>query len=206
MSNKTCTKCNIVKPINLFTKDSRKKDGHVFWCKDCRREHAVLYRKRMASIVKKVDKSYKYCYDCKNTYSAYEFGKDKSRVDGLKAKCKNCELVYNRGRKSEPAIPYSLSKRYSEVLSSAKRRNLIVTITFDEYKILIKDEKCDYCENSLPPFGGGLDRKNNTKSYEIDNVVPCCTECNKLKGDILSYKEMKHIAIALKQFRSNYEN
>jgi hypothetical protein len=29
----------------------------------------------------------------------------------------------------------------------------------------------------------GLDRVDNGKGYEIDNVVPCCKECNYAKCD-----------------------
>jgi hypothetical protein len=46
MENKVCTKCNIEKPIELFTKDSKIKSGYTSRCKGCttkyKKEHALL--------------------------------------------------------------------------------------------------------------------------------------------------------------------
>lgn len=30
----------------------------------------------------------------------------------------------------------------------------------------------------------GIDRKDSSKGYTIDNCVPCCTECNTMKSDL----------------------
>ena len=32
---KTCTQCNIEKPLLDFTKRKNRKDGHCSWCKSC---------------------------------------------------------------------------------------------------------------------------------------------------------------------------
>lgn len=37
---KTCTKCLIDQPIVEFYKNKRYVDGHVTWCKTCKKEHA----------------------------------------------------------------------------------------------------------------------------------------------------------------------
>lgn len=37
----------------------------------------------------------------------------------------------------------------------------------------------------------GLDRKDSTRGYTIDNIVLCCLACNRAKGDIFSYNEFK---------------
>jgi hypothetical protein len=34
---KTCTKCNISKPLDSFNNDKSKKDGKTINCKDCRK-------------------------------------------------------------------------------------------------------------------------------------------------------------------------
>jgi hypothetical protein len=38
-------------------------------------------------------------------------------------------------------------------------------------------QPCDYC-GSLPDPYNGIDRVDNTRGYELDNVVPCCMDCN----------------------------
>lgn len=42
-----CFKCKIEKPISMFCKSNRRKDGHEYQCKDCKKEYD---RKRRNSI------------------------------------------------------------------------------------------------------------------------------------------------------------
>lgn len=62
--------------------------------------------------------------------------------------------------------------------------------------------RCHYCTGSLNEYGHSLDRKDNSKSYTVDNVVPCCTDCNRTKGDRLTYDEMVAVSNLLLQLRS----
>ena len=74
--------------------------------------------------------------------------------------------------------------------SNAKRRNLLFTLCFEDFLNLIK-QKCAYClrepynlycRNSRPFLYNGIDRVNNNIGYIPENVVPCCKNCNKIKG------------------------
>lgn len=81
----------------------------------------------------------------------------------------------------------------------AARRNLVFNLTLDQFLILTSTT-CYYC--GVPPstlykyHGGGLtpkgiaygsymhngiDRKDSTKGYFTENVVPCCWDCNVAK-------------------------
>lgn len=42
---KTCIKCGVEKPAESFSPEPRMKDGRCSHCKECRAEHARLYRK-----------------------------------------------------------------------------------------------------------------------------------------------------------------
>lgn len=46
MSEKQCTKCDKVKPLDKFRKDSRERDGRRAYCKECARKADKEYRKR----------------------------------------------------------------------------------------------------------------------------------------------------------------
>ncbi len=73
----------------------------------------------------------------------------------------------------------------------AKRLGHTWSLSPDEYASL-RDESCTYC-GSIPEankYGVGLDRLDNSKGYEPDNVVPCCGPCNKIRGDRLTPEEM----------------
>jgi hypothetical protein len=80
----------------------------------------------------------------------------------------------------------TLFKRYQR---EAKNRNILFCLTKDEFKE-ITTKNCFYCDsppsNLMKARGGsvqynGIDRKNNLLGYEINNVVPCCGKCNRLK-------------------------
>ncbi len=82
----------------------------------------------------------------------------------------------------------------------AKQRGLIWALSEEDFDRLTK-ETCHYC--GLPPANkkrlksgdfiySGLDRKDNDRNYEIDNVVASCAGCNRFKGkmpylDFLAY-------------------
>jgi hypothetical protein len=86
------------------------------------------------------------------------------------------------------------------VMINAEQRGLPVSIT-NEQLVKLRKRPCHYCGGSLPPAGSGLDRLDNTKGYHLDNVVPCCTTCNLMRGDRLTPEETKVAAQAIKQYR-----
>ena len=55
----------------------------------------------------------------------------------------------------------------------------------DKQMIKYFKSKCFYC-NCFPENNktNGIDRVDNDGSYEIGNVVPCCSECNFMKKDM----------------------
>ena len=81
-------------------------------------------------------------------------------------------------------------------LTCAGKRGLSFTLSFEEF-IHIVQQNCFYCDS--PPgncvkshstkngfFYNGLDRIDNNKGYDIDNVRPCCVDCNYAKGTQMS--------------------
>jgi 5-methylcytosine-specific restriction endonuclease McrA len=86
--------------------------------------------------------------------------------------------------------------------TGAKNRNLSYSLTKEEFTKLISTS-CHYC-NDRPSrlrkvnstssiYFNGVDRKNSDLGYETDNVVPCCTDCNFLKGTIEYIDFLDHI-------------
>jgi hypothetical protein len=68
--------------------------------------------------------------------------------------------------------------RYSTYKFGAMQRNLNFSLTIEEFTTMWQ-LPCTYCGDEIDTIG--LDRVDNTKGYTIDNVVPCCTTCNRLK-------------------------
>jgi hypothetical protein len=62
--------------------------------------------------------------------------------------------------------------------SRAKESKREFLLTFEQF-ILLRKRPCFYCDTENKPRG--LDRVNNKKGYVIENVVPCCEICNRMK-------------------------
>lgn len=97
---------------------------------------------------------------------------------------------------------------YNRLVSTANKRGLECSITYDDYVNDISGENCHYCESEInwTEYGGGqksyfVDRKDNEVGYTKDNSVPCCTKCNYGKSDIFSYEEWVVVGNALKSYK-----
>ena len=69
--------------------------------------------------------------------------------------------------------------RYKAYASKDKRRGYLCS-SWEELKDLFT-LPCYYCtsEDSI-----GLDRMDNTRGHELDNVKPCCSKCNMIMSDL----------------------
>jgi len=80
---------------------------------------------------------------------------------------------------------------------------------------------CHYCDIHESDFlsiwgefyggkkrGGTLevDRKDNTKGYEIDNCVLACALCNNAKSDKFTYEEFKTVGDVIRQIWQQRKN
>jgi hypothetical protein len=174
---KICTKCKENKQYNEFHKDFYSKSGLKSFCKEC----ANSYYKNNRKLVSEREKVYR-----KENFEAIKKRNKSYRLA-------NPELFTSRRRRIE--------NRFTKLKSAAAQKNRQVDLTFEQYKELVEDKKCTYCEGNLPTCGGGLDRIDNSKGYTKDNVTPCCTSCNTIRGNKLTYEQMKKISSILKEFR-----
>jgi len=94
METKTCTKCNDVKPLEMFSKRASSPDGFNSWCKQCysdyRKKHAARQKPNLPPHhIKK-------CGKCGKAKPAAAFYKDVYSLDGHTHWCKQCILVRQR--------------------------------------------------------------------------------------------------------------
>ena len=101
------------------------------------------------------------------------------RAENLKAR------TYNTKRsKIEPGFV----KVFNSYVRSAKDRHLSFDLTEqDAYKII--KQNCFYCGEEPEPdsnnyIRNGIDRVDPKRGYTLDNCVPCCTSCNKMKSNM----------------------
>jgi hypothetical protein len=97
---------------------------------------------------------------------------------------------------------------YNNYKLASKRKNRAFELSLEEFKDLCQ-KPCHYCEaeprdhNRYVRTDGtnvaktsdftanrswiktnGIDRKNNSIGYVLENCLPCCTSCNLMKGTL----------------------
>jgi len=169
---RTCSRCREEKKLTEFNKSVSGKDGYTYVCTACNRkasrQHAAKNRLRYQE--EGVVCLSKRCSRCKEDLSSDEFHRNPSTKDGLTGYCKQCSTDKSLSPKG----------KYASYKSSAKVRGYKFELTFNEFKSFWR-QPCHYCGQSIDTIG--LDRVNNNMSYHVNNVVPCCTQCNQAKMD-----------------------
>lgn len=79
----------------------------------------------------------------------------------------------------------SIGKRYQQMVNNARNNNRTCTITKEQFS-QITNQPCHYCHDILcnSRTGSRIDRLDNSKGYELGNVVSCCKICNQIKQDL----------------------
>ena len=88
MKYKTCNKCNTKLPCSEFPIKRSTVDGLYGFCKPCKRLSDKESRNKRALSKPPTDKK---CTCCGEFKSQHEYGKNKSKADGLHDSCKSCK-------------------------------------------------------------------------------------------------------------------
>ncbi|CAM9159816.1 unnamed protein product, partial [Hapterophycus canaliculatus] len=106
------------------------------------------------------------------------------RIRALQSKRYRRSSVYQKHLKArEVNVVY----RWRVFQEQARRRNITVSISFDEYSSIVRTA-CWYCGDFTYKGYSGIDRVQNAGTYQQGNVVASCKTCNFMKGS-LSVKE-----------------
>lgn len=125
------------------------------------------------------------CGENKSIDQYYWMNKEKNTIH---PKCKDCSFT-------DSQLP---GGRFSTCKATAKKRKYNWALTFDEFMTFWK-VPCFYCGSEINTIG--LDRVDNTKGYESDNVVPCCALCNYMKNALKQEVFLEQV-IKISDFRS----
>lgn len=166
METKVCTKCGRELPLSEFGKHRITKDGLSYWCKECSKQDNLQRSQRDK------EKRKKYRQEHKEEKLKYV----KKYYKTLNGYCSHIKSAYIQEDKKHGRIVETLPDDY---------------ITLEYFMDAIK-QPCFYCKEHKSFNEMGLDRIDNSKPHTIDNVVPCCTECNKKRGK-KTYEEFLEI-------------
>jgi hypothetical protein len=119
--------------------------------------------------------------------------------DRANAKAREWALA-NPDKRRETRKRSRAKNPYGNTKHKAHARGFEWTLSAAEY-YEIKSRPCHYCKRQILSASGGLDRIDNSRGYHIDNVLPCCVECNKTRNDIYTVEETEVMISALLEFR-----
>jgi len=173
-----CRVCGDALTLGVNYLESMQKWGQRI-CRTCKnklREESKKENQKINGDPNKVwDPEYlKTCSICKRTQKAEEHHSKKlAEKDGYRNDCKACKAKINQ----TPRIKHSALK------ADSKKRGYEWTLKEQDTSGLLLSD-CYYC--GKPSQEGikihGLDRVENDRGYHLDNVVPCCYDCNIAKA------------------------
>lgn len=164
----------------------------------------------------------KKCNDCDQIKPLTAFYKrnDNKNPDSVVSRCKQCSSLKHQKRMKDKEYRKKMTNnskkwqqenplrtRYliakSNALNKNRREVKSFTIEYDEIIDLWKNG-CHYCSvEIINNKGVGLDRIDNTRGYELDNVLPCCGDCNKVRNTVLTVEETEIAIKAILEHRKS---
>ncbi len=118
---KYCPDCGEERPIDVFTRDKRRRDGLAFYCRDHARQRLRDSKARRVGppsrrhpVGREVPDGFKWCPDCDAVKPLAEFPKTRSSRSGVYTYCKPCHNVRGRAAKDKAggSRTYHLKRRY----------------------------------------------------------------------------------------------
>lgn len=167
---KTCTKCKILKEKTEFHKSGQTKDGLRSWCKLCLNKDSKAReprykgkRKQYLENTKEQRKQHKREF--------YSINRDKILSDNKAWRQTNTGRmhIYKRG---------------------AIKRGIKWMLSYEEF-MEFWQKPCNYCGSLIDTIG--IDRIDSLKDYSLDNIVPCCYQCNIMKLDYIQDEFLQKI-------------
>jgi hypothetical protein len=203
---KRCTKCGQSKEAEQFPKNKIASDGLGSWCRACVAENSAAYFKtdRGRETLKKAQKRY---FSTKKGKAALERGYRKLQKVGYFRHGKGGFLILRQGAVAR-GISFSLTEEefahwWQEVPDTCaycgmsieryrQLRDVILNYDGDDWEVKKfirfyrspKHKAIDWMT---------IDRADNSRGYELQNIVKACWICNSLKSDFFSPEEMRAV-------------
>ena len=167
------------------------------------------------------------CKKCGLSKPLSEFYKDKKTKSGFWGKCKKCLSIERkkyyqthkddkkrRDKKHQKTNPFRWWAGVS--LQGHKDRGCIINIKLSELEKLAKEtKKCPICniklnwdytqKRRMQPDIPNLDRIDNKKEINKNNVWIICWKCNRIKMDLTFKEFVGYCGLVYKKFNNNLE-
>jgi hypothetical protein len=196
MEIKQCVYCKKTLPVSMFDISYKNADGYESTCKECKIKRHEYYERNKEKILKKsaeytaahkeekAARDKRYALEHKEQLQKYHKEYRESHKEA-NAEYQKQYRVKNKDKLDEyKKAPHI---RYKVYQSNARVKDRNFNLTEDEF-IQISTQPCIYCGEYSDTYNGdpfnGVDRVDSNLGYSIDNCVPCCATCNRMKMDL----------------------
>lgn len=144
---------------------------------------------------------------CTNHYADLKRNSEAAVLGNKQCKIPGCEKGHSgkgfcqKHYRTSVEVNKRPGTRFTQSKYKAAKQGLEWSIGLEDYKNLIR-QNCFYCDDAVSETGKGLDRIDNDKGYTLDNVLPCCGNCNYLRGYRLTVTEMQNVVRLLQSTRN----
>ena len=200
---KRCTKCGFEKPLEDFPGNKLTRDGKGSWCKQCVSANTTAYLRTARG--KQIQKDY---YKSDRGKAALARGMKKLQAAGYFRFGRGAIPILRQG-----ALARGLAFTFTpELLESwwretpdkcaycgittaefVRLRDFVLRYTGSNYEIS-KFKRVFRSPKHAAISWLTLDRTDNGRGYEPDNLVKCCWFCNSIKGSLLTHADMLLVA------------
>jgi len=203
---KQCTKCGTSKPLELFPANKNAKDGKGSWCKACVSANTAAYLKTDRG--KQAQREY---FRSDKGKAALARGMKKQQAAGYYRFGKGAIPILRQGAVAR-GLTFELTAETLEAWwGDTPDQCAYCGISTQEF-LRLRDFILAYAgnDNEITKFRRvfrspkhaainwlTLDRMDNARGYEFDNLVKSCWFCNSIKGSLLSHDDMRHIAAGI---------
>ena len=168
---KTCPRCGEGQDFSNFYRDARRRDGCRSWCKGC------------------ISK------DSKSREGRYRETRDKYREESKTALAATKRRYYKENKEkvlnSNRGWRQSPKGRMASYRRAAQSRSIAFDLSEEQF-LAFWQQPCYYCGSDISTIG--LDRLDSSWGYSLENVVPCCEVCNKMKMALGVVEFIGHIS------------
>jgi hypothetical protein len=185
IQTRICKKCNTEQPICNFHIDNYEKFGHKKVCKTCSKEYYIKNKERILASQKHYRELNKNMIGLK-----YEAKKQRKSIYNKVYREKNLDEL------AKYQHDYRIKKTHRiwarNTFRSHKKSGYIMDISIDDIEIIaIQSKQCNICDielnwghknGALEPNSPTLDRINNEKTINKNNIEILCHRCNTAKG------------------------
>lgn len=186
METKRCTRCGVDKPLEMFCKDKKTKDGLNFWCRECvkkylesikdkKSEMDKRYREKNKEKIREQQKKYREENKERISQKQKEYrenNKEKIALYKKEYSRKNKDKIDKRVKEYKQKNREKISKRYSEYYIKNKDKMLQKN---REYRK--KRKKEDYIfrlkEDIRTVIRHSFKRKGIKKSHKTEQIIGC---------------------------------